>query len=58
MNKFSGPDDSNFMLVRDSIKNFVREASGVLKRRRTGKPTYLDHIDIDIEFTSSQLILA
>jgi hypothetical protein len=48
MNKFSGPEDPNFKLVRDSIKNLVQEASGVLNHRKTGKLTYLVHIDISV----------
>lgn len=46
MNKFSGPEDPNFKLVRDSIKDLVQKASDVLELRKTGKLTYPVHLDI------------
>ena len=45
MNKFSGPEDPNFKLVRDSIKNLVEKAADILKLRKTGKPTYPVHFN-------------
>ncbi|RDW58661.1 hypothetical protein BP6252_13137 [Coleophoma cylindrospora] len=46
MNKFSGPEDPNYKLVKDSIKNLVQGASTVLTRRKPGKPTFPVYIDI------------
>jgi hypothetical protein len=39
MNKFDGPESSNFKLVKDAIRRFAKDASSVLSRRKNCKLT-------------------
>lgn len=39
MNKFLGPECSNFKLVKDAVRQFAGNASGVLTRRTDCKLT-------------------
>lgn len=37
MNKFDGPDNANFKLVKEAIRQLAINAPTVLSRRKTGK---------------------
>ena len=37
MNKFDGPDDRDFKLVRKAIQDFASMAGDTLRRRKNGK---------------------
>lgn len=48
MNKFRGPEDANYRLVKNVIKEFVEKASEVVSSRRKCRGFFLFYLFRDI----------